>query len=78
MPDAVFPLWLVRSLKAIELLVAKCKRSSLPQDLFKKIVAGWRADSIARIMEGTEITQEVFLNPATNSLDDGCITKMLH
>jgi hypothetical protein len=78
MPDAVPPLWLVGSLKAIELLVTKCKRSSFPQELVKKIVGGWRTDSIARIMEGTEITQEVFLNSATNSLNDGYITKMLH
>lgn len=78
MPNAVFPLWLVRSLKVIELLVTKCKRSPFPQELVKKIVGGWRTDSIARIMEGTEITQEVFLNSATNSLNDGYITKMLH
>jgi hypothetical protein len=68
----------VGSLKAIELLVTKCKRSSFHQELVKKIVGGWRTDSIARIMEGTEITQEVFLNSATNSLNDGYITKMLH
>ncbi|KAE9369238.1 hypothetical protein N431DRAFT_313584, partial [Stipitochalara longipes BDJ] len=77
MPDAVSPFWLVRSLKAIELLVTKCKRTSLPQELVKKIVGGWRVDSIARIIEGTEITQEVFLNSATNPLNDGYITKML-
>ena len=61
----------MRSLKVIELLVTKCKQSSLPQELFKKIVGGWRADSIARIMEGTENTQEIFLDSATNSLNDG-------
>ena len=77
MPDAVSPFWLVRSLKAIELLVIKCKRSSLPQELVKKIMGGWRADAISRIMEGTEITQEAFLNSATNPLNDGHITKML-
>ncbi|PMD42757.1 hypothetical protein L207DRAFT_319355 [Hyaloscypha variabilis F] len=77
MPDAVSPFWLVRSLKAIELLVTKCKRSSLPQELVKKIVGGWRADTIARVLEGIEITQEVFLNSATNPLNSGQITKML-
>ncbi|PMD19192.1 hypothetical protein NA56DRAFT_205539 [Hyaloscypha hepaticicola] len=77
LPDAVSPFWLVRSLKAIEVLVAKCKRSSIPQELVRKIVGGWRAEAVAKIIEGIEITQEAFLASATNILNNGDITKLL-
>jgi hypothetical protein len=77
LPDAVSPFWLVRSLKAIEILVARCKRSSIPQELVRKIAGGWRAESVAKIIEGIEITQEAFLASATNILNNGAITKLL-
>jgi hypothetical protein len=77
LPDAVSPFWLVRSLKAIEILAARCKRSSIPQELVRKIAGGWRAESVAKIIEGIEITQEAFLASATNILNNGEITKLL-
>jgi hypothetical protein len=77
LPDAVSPFWLVRSLKAIEFLVTKCKRSSIPQELVRKITGGWGYDAIRKIIGGTEITQEAFHTSATNLLNDGSITRIL-